>query len=140
MANNFIYIYKEDRPEKQAGIFRLYTARGSAKLEYMYDQGHEHKGGSLYFEVWNPSLGTRTQAVVKPDRQFSSHALQILNPFLQELIVLDYVHTMPVRRENGMKKLLFPFLFTRCRYEIVRYRHFYRHKTMPVSKRYEMRT
>ena len=42
---------------------------------------------------------------------------------------------MPVRGENGMKKLLFPFLFTRCRYEIVRYRHFYRHKTMPVSKR-----
>ena len=34
---------------------------------------------------------------------------------------------MPVRRENGMKKLLFPFLFTRCLYEIVRYRHFYRH-------------
>ena len=35
-----------------------------------------------------------------------------------------YVHTMPVRGENGMKKLLFPFLFTRCRDEIVRYRHF----------------
>ena len=47
---------------------------------------------------------------------------------------------MPVRGENGMKKLLFPFLFTRCRYEIVRYRHFYRRKTMPVSKRLEMET
>ena len=47
---------------------------------------------------------------------------------------------MPVQGENGMKKLLFPFLFTRCRYEIVRYRHFYRHKTVPVSKRHEMET
>ena len=47
---------------------------------------------------------------------------------------------MLVRGENGMKKLLFPFLFTRCRYEIVRYRHFYRHKTMPVAKRHEMKT
>ena len=58
----------------------------------------------------------------------------------REKVVLDYVHTMPVRGENGMKKLLFPFLFTRCRYEIARYRHFYRHKTMPVSKRNEMET
>ena len=56
-----------------------------------------------------------------------------LTKSLSQNVTLDYVHTMPVRRENGMKKLLLPFLFTQ-------YRHFYRHKTMPVSKWHEMKT
>jgi hypothetical protein len=38
---------------------------------------------------------------------------------------LDYVHTMPVRAKTAWKN-----------YEIVRYRHFYRYKTMPVMKTY----
>ena len=61
-------------------------------------------------------------------------------PSILHLQLLDCVHSMPVRGENGMKKLLFRFLFTRCKYEIVRCRHFYRHETIPVSKRLEMKT
>jgi hypothetical protein len=113
--------YKRNRVSKMSAIHvTVYSCRPRSVIGYRNDQLETQWNGirKCHRMEWRPVHIYTIFIWVKRDKH--------------------YVHTMrPIRDENGMKKLLFRFLFTRCdcRYDVVRYHHFPSQK-MPFCKRH----